>query len=85
MVFQRFSYVSEDMNNKTQQRRQFTSTQSGSQGTCFMGGGGGEETTGVECCQEYLRQTAASSTTRVNRPPAQRSARTTYLALPHAL
>jgi hypothetical protein len=40
MVFQRFSYVSKDVNNETRRRQQFKSTQSGSQGTCFVGGGG---------------------------------------------
>lgn len=83
MVFQCFSYVSEDI-NMTRRRQQFTSTQSGPQRHMFYSRGGGDETTGVEYCQEYLRQTAASPTTRANLPPAQRSARTTYLALLHA-
>jgi hypothetical protein len=55
------------------------------QGTCFMGGGGWTKQQVWSTVKSTWGKQQLPPTTRVNRPPAKLSARTTYLALLHAL
>lgn len=83
MVFQRFSYASEDMNNKTQQRQQFKSSQSSSQGT-YLGGGKKIRNNRCGVLSRALKAKSSFPNNARNSSPVQRSAQTTYLALLHA-